>query len=61
MLHKTRVANRFRAKKLSPQTTLEILRWYACGADGRAGGRCTVKSGYSDSQMEAILGFNCLH
>ena len=37
------------------------LRWYACGADGRAGCRCTVKSGYSDSQMEAILGFNCLH
>ena len=20
----------------------EILRWYACGADGRSGGRCTV-------------------
>ena len=37
MLHKTRVANRFRAKKPSPQTT-EILRWRACGANGRAVG-----------------------
>ena len=37
MLHKTRVAIRFRAKKPSQQTT-EILRWCACGADGRAVG-----------------------
>ena len=38
MFHKTRAAIRFRATKPSPETT-EILRWYACGADGRSGGR----------------------
>jgi len=41
MLNKTRVAIRFRAK--NPHHRLcKILRWYACGADGRSGGRCTV-------------------
>ena len=38
MVHKTRVAIRFRAK--NPHYRLpEILRWYACGAHGRSGGR----------------------
>ena len=38
MLHNTRVAIRFRAK--NPHHRLpEILRWYACGAEGRSGGR----------------------
>jgi len=38
MLHKTRVAIRFRAKK--PHRRLpEILLWYACGADGRSDGQ----------------------
>ena len=35
MLHKTRFAIRFRAK--NPHHRLpEILRWYACEADGRS-------------------------
>ena len=34
MLHKMRVAIRFPHHKLP-----KILNWYACGADGRAGGQ----------------------
>ena len=40
MLHKTRVAIRFRAKN-SHHRLPENLRWYACDAAGRSGGRCT--------------------
>ena len=38
MLHKTRVSIHFRAKNPNHRIP-EILRWYACGADGRPGGR----------------------
>ena len=39
MLHKTRVAIRFLAKKNPHHRLPGILRWYACGADGRSGDR----------------------